>query len=78
MQFYSKMIAAIVGILALLVTRYGVEVDDDTQKVIIDGLIGLATVGSVYFLKNKPTTPAQVEVARDVASEGAKDVREGS
>lgn len=78
MQFYSKLIAAAVGMLALLLTRYGLEIDDNTQKLFIDALIAGGTLASVYFLKNKPTTEIQVDTARKVANEGAADVREGS
>lgn len=76
MMFYSKVIAAAVGMLALLLTRYGLEVDEPTQKLIIDGLVAIGTVISVYLLKNKPTTPAQVDTAKAVVAEGAAKVFE--
>lgn len=75
MQFYSKLIAALVGLLVIIGGRYGLDLSAN-QELITDAVGSIITAVGVWQLKNKPTTDAQVEVARGIANEGAKEVRE--
>lgn len=75
MTFYSKLIAAIVGLLVIVGSRYGLDLQGD-QQVIIDALTAIATAISVYFVPNKPATEAQVEKAREVTNDAAAKIRD--
>lgn len=75
MMFYSKVIAAIVGLLVVIGSRYGLDLEQ-SQQLIVDALTAIATAFSVYFVKNKPQTMNQVDTARDVINESAQDIRD--
>jgi uncharacterized membrane protein (DUF441 family) len=75
MTYYSKLIAAIVGVLVILAGRYGLDLE--SQQVVITDLIGTVIAwAGVYFAKNKPVTEEQVAKAREIANEGAKKVHD--
>lgn len=64
MTYYSKVIAAVVGLLVLFAARYGLDLESQ-QQLIIDALVAIATAVSVYLAKNKPTTPEQLKEAKE-------------
>jgi len=74
MQYYSKLIAALVGLAVIIGGRYGLDLEGN-QMLITDAIGAIVTAVGVYFAKNKPTTEAQVETARAIATEGSKEVR---
>lgn len=71
MTYYSKLIAAIVGLLVIFATRYGIDLEG-SQQVIIDGLVAVATAVGVYLAKNKPTNEDQRAEALQTAQEATK------
>lgn len=75
MQFYSKLIAALVGLAVIIGGRYGLDLEAQ-QMLITDALGAIITAVGVYLAKNKPTTEAQVEKAADIVTEGREKVIE--
>lgn len=72
MQYYSKLIAAIVGLLVIVGSRYGLDLEEN-QQVIVDALTAITTALSVYFVRNKPTNEDQRAVALQTAQEATKE-----
>jgi len=64
MTYYSKLIAAVVGLVVMIAARYGLDLEG-SQQAIIDALVGIVTAVSVYLAPNKPTTPEQVQEVRE-------------
>ena len=51
---YAKSIAAAIGLLALVSKEFfNIEIGSETQNQIVDGIIALGTLLSVYGLSNK-------------------------
>ena len=73
MTYYSKVIAAVIGLAILIASRYGLDLTG-MEQVLVDGAVGIATAVSVYLAKNKPTTEAQVEEVRAQATEAKKEL----
>lgn len=73
MSYYSKVIAAVVGLIVLIAARYGLDLGP-VADVTIEAVVGSITAYSVYRLKNKPTTEAQVDQACDQITEANKAI----
>lgn len=73
MSYYSKLIAAVIGILVLIASRYGLELEG-MQQLLVDAVVGVVTAVSVYMAKNKPATEDQVKEVRQVATEAKKEI----
>lgn len=74
MTFYSKLIAAIVGLLVIIASRYGLDLAGHEQ-IIIDALVGVGTAIAVWRVPNKPTTVEQVQEVRQEATEANKEIK---
>lgn len=73
MQYYSKVIAAVVGLLVMVGARYGLNLEG-SEAIISDAAIAIATGVSVYLAKNKPTTVEQVKKDQADVTEAKKDL----
>ena len=76
MSYYSKVIAAVVGLIVLFASRYGIDLEGQ-QQVIVDALIAIATAVGVYLAKNKPTNPEQLKEEKATVREATKEIKEG-
>lgn len=52
MKNYRKLIAAIVGVGALILARYGITIEAEEIRIIIDGSIALITLIAIERLPN--------------------------
>ena len=52
MQAYNKLIAALIGVIVMVASNYGIDLTDETQS-ITDAVISIVTALSVYFVPNK-------------------------
>jgi uncharacterized membrane protein len=74
MLFYSKAIAAVVGLLVLIASRYGLDLEQD-QQLITDAIVSIVTAFSVYFVPNKPTTPEQIKEVKSEVKAAAEEIK---
>lgn len=75
MQFYSKLIAALVGLLVITASHYGLDLAEH-QQLWTDALVTALTTYFVYRVPNKPTTEAQVDKVREKTNEAAAEIRD--
>ena len=76
MSYYSKVIAAVVGLIVLFASRYGIDLEGQ-HEVIVDALTAIATAVGFYLAKNKPTKREQHKEEKATVREATKEIKEG-
>lgn len=71
MAFYSKVIAAVIGLLIMIGARYGLDLSEQTG-LITDAVVAVVTAASVYWVTNTPGTVAQRDTVRATIHEGVQ------
>ena len=72
MSYYSKLIAALVGLALILAGRYGIDLVG-SEVLITDAIGTIVTAVGVYLAKNKPANEDQRAQALQVAQEASKE-----
>ena len=71
MAFYSKLIAAIIGLVVVIAAGFGLDLSA-YQELLIQAGVGIATAVSVWLVRNTPVTVEQRDKVRDTIHEGVE------